>query len=294
LAAAAAFALAWGTAAAADDKNDKPPPPEQITLRTSDGVTLAATYYPARLGKKSGKDTATVILVHAYKGNRGDFDELALRLQDAGNAVMAPDLRGHGESGGPQGTLRAADFAAMARQDLEAVKRFLVEKNNAGQLNIERLGLVGVEMGATVAINWAALDWSWPVLATGKQGQDVKALALISPQWSFKGMRIDDAVAHPNIRSDLSVLIVAGRRNSKLLQAAKRLYNALARYHVTPPPEDAAEKQTLWLKTPQTSLQGMQLMDEKSLQVGEMILDFVQLRLVNPSFPWRSRNSPLE
>ena len=290
LAATAFLALAWGAAAVADDKNDPPPPPEKITLTTSDGVTLAATFYPSDLGK----DTVPVILVHAYKGSRGDFDELALKLQDAGHAVIAPDLRGHGESDGPDGTLRAADFAAMAKHDLEAVKRFLVEKNNAGQLNIERLGVVGVEMGATVAINWAALDWSWPVLATGKQGQDVKALALISPQWSFKGLKIHDAVAHPNIRGDLSVLIVAGRRSSKLLQAARRLHNALARYHFTPPPEDAAEKQTLWLKTPQTSLQGTQLMNEKSLQVNEMILNFVELRLVNPSFPWRARRTPLE
>ena len=107
-------------------------------------------------------------------------------------------------------------------------------------------------------------------------------------------MRIDDAVTHPSVRSELSVLIVAGRRNSKLLRAAKRLHNSLTRYHSTPPPEDAAEKQTLWLKTPQTSLQGTQLMNEKSLQVNEMILDFVELRLVNPSFPWAARRSPLE
>jgi alpha-beta hydrolase superfamily lysophospholipase len=291
LAATALLVPAWRSAAGADDKQNPTPPPEQVSLRTSDGVTLAATYYPSPL--KSGKDAAAVILVHANKGNRGDFAELAQKLQEAGHAVIAPDLRGHGDSSGPDGELGAADFAAMVRQDLEAVKRFLVDKNNAGQLNIERLGVVGIELGASVAINWAALDWSWPMLATGKQGQDVKALALVSPQWSYKGMRIDDAVTHPNIRRDLSVLIVAGRRNSKQLQAARRLHNALARYHSTPPRAEAAEKQTLWLKTPATSLQGTRLMDEDSLQVNDMILNFVELRLANPALPWQARTSPL-
>jgi len=285
------LAAACPVAAAADNRKDEPPPPERITLKTTDGVTLAATYYPPQLGKMSAKDTATLILLHGHGDSRADCDELALRLQAAGNTVVVPDLRGHGDSDGADGALRAADFAAMARHDLEAVKKFLLEKNNAGQLNIERLGVVGLDMGATVALNWAALDWSWPVLATGKQGQDVKALVLISPQWSYKGMGIQDAVAHPNVRADLSVLIVAGRRNAKLLRAAKRLHNALDRHHAAGP--RGADEQTLWLKTPDTSLQGAELLGEESYRVGDMILEFVEMRLVNPSFPWRARNSPL-
>lgn len=296
-----AVAVLWLTVAAAvfgsglprataDDKQEKPLPPEEVTLKASDGVSLAATFYPSR----QGKDAAAIVLMHAYRGNRGDFAALALKLQDAGHAVIAPDLRGHGESSPIDGELRPVDFAAMVRQDLEAVKRFLVDKNNAGELNIERLGVVGVEMGASLAVIWAALDWSWPVLATGKQGQDVKALALVSPEWSFRGMRINDAIAQPNVRSDLSCLIVVGQRNSKLLQEAKRLHNALARYHPTPPPGEADAKQTLWLKSPRTSLQGTQLMNEKTLKVDQMIVEFVKMRLVDPPFPWRERKSPLQ
>lgn len=283
------LALCCSSVSAADAK-DEPPPPDDVKLATSDGVTLIATYYPPFLDDdKTGKDAAVLILLHAYKGNRGDLAALARRLQKAGHAVIAPDLRGHGQSTGPHVPLSAADFAAMVRQDLEAVKSFLVDKNDAGELNIERLGVVGVEMGAEVALNWAALDWSWPVLATGKQGQDVKALVLVSPEWSYKGLRINDAVTHPGIQRNLSFLIITGRRNSKLLQEAKRLYSALGRFHATPSPDEAAEKQMLWLKTPPTSLQGQQLMDEESFLADEMILDFVTLRLVNPTLPWRQR-----
>jgi pimeloyl-ACP methyl ester carboxylesterase len=274
-------------ARAADE--DKPTPPDQVTLRTGDNVALQATYYPSKLGKKA----AAIVLLHASKGNRGDFEELSLKLQQAGHAVLAPDLRGHGDSDHSTGTLRAADYEAMINEDLEAVKRFLIVKNNAGELNIERLGVVGVEMGAVVALNWAALDWSWPMLNTGKQGQDVKAMVLVSPEWSFKGLRINEAVVDPQVRSEIALMVVAGRGSGKSLQEARRLYSAFEKYHPQPPANEAAEKQTLWLRTPQTTLQGTRLLNEKSLHVDQMILKFVELRLVKPPIPWDERRNPL-
>jgi pimeloyl-ACP methyl ester carboxylesterase len=285
----ACLAIFSGAAAAADEK-EKPPEPQEITLKTSDGLTLAATYYPSNLGK----DAVPLILLHAHKGRRTDLRELALVLQADAHAVIVPDLRGQGTSALADRELGPNDYAAMVRRDLEAVKSFLVEENNAGRLNIERLGVVGLEMGATVAINWAALDWSWPVLATGKQGQDVKGLVLISPQWSFQGLKISEAIAQDSVRSKLSVLIITGRRDSQLLAEARRLHSALARFHPAPPPDEADEKQTLWLKTPPTSLQGTALLNEKSLQVGEMIRAFVELRLVDKPFVWNERKRPLE
>ena len=95
--------------------------------------------------------------------------------------------------GGAQADLDAAkiskeDYIAMAAFDMEAVRRFLVDKNDAGELNLNKLSLVGSGMGATVAANWAVQDWSAPPLAVGKQGQDVKALVLVSPQWKYRGI----------------------------------------------------------------------------------------------------------
>jgi pimeloyl-ACP methyl ester carboxylesterase len=284
---AIALVFALSRAGVADDEKDKPLPPEEVTLKTSDGLTVSATFYPSKLGK----DAVPLILLHAEKGGRADFKDLALTLQADGHAVIAPDVR----VGAPgAGEPRPADLEAVVTRDIEAVKKFLVAKNNAGELNIERLGVVGVELGATLAVNWAALDWSWPVLATGKQGQDVKGLALVSPQWSYKGMSIAEAVGQPSVQADLAVLIVTGRRNSKLLGEAKRLHSALERHHPAPPAGKEDELQTLWLKTPSTSLQGMQLVGERSFQVGQMIREFVELRLANPPFAWSVRKSPLQ
>ncbi len=292
---ATCVASAFGGQAAQDDDKDKDKvlPPEQVTLRTTDGVTLLATFYPSKLAKSA----VPVILLHASKGTRGDFEQLALLLQRAGHAVIAPDLRGHGESAHADSVdraaeLRPADYEAMVTEDVEAVKRYLMVKNNASELNIEKLCLVGVEMGAVVAINWAAQDWSWPVLATGKQGEDVKALVLISPEWGFKGLRINDAVAHPNVRADLSVMLIAGKTGSKAMHEVKRLYSALEKYHPQPTEETATN--TLWLRTPQTSLQGTRLLNEKSMHVDQIIAKFIELRVAKLTLPWHERKNPFE
>ena len=170
-------------------------PPETVKLQTKDGVGLSSTYYPSALGQEA----APVVMLHDIKGTQGMFASLARRLQSPGNqdthpsfAVVTVDLRGHGGSAkqtSPTGQTREIDPAKLTRQDivnmgadLEAIRSFLVGKNDAEELNLNKLALFGVGMGATVAVNWAAQDWIAPPLSIGKQGQDVKALVLISPR----------------------------------------------------------------------------------------------------------------
>lgn len=274
----------------AEEQAPKVLPPEEVTLTTSDDLTLAATYYPSKLGKRA----VPVLLLHASRSNRGELAPLALKLQLAGHAVLAPDLRGHGDSSRPPdrpSDLRPEDYQDMVDVDLETVKKFLVARNNAGELNIEKLCLVGVEMGAEVAINFAASDWDWPPLATGKQGQDVKAMVLVSPEWSFKGLRIAEAVAHESVRSEISTMIIVGKGNARALAEARRLYAALERHHATTGGEGPNSRQTLWLKTPSTSLQGTRLVGEKSMKVDEMVTKFIELRLVKQPISWNERRT---
>jgi pimeloyl-ACP methyl ester carboxylesterase len=279
----------------AADEKPKLKPPEDVTLKTRDGLTLAATFYPSNLGKKA----VPVILLHASKGTRADLAALAGVLHEAGHAVLAPDLRGHGDSPLPGLSARAdgvryEDCVAMVTDDLEAAKNFLMDRHNDGELNIDRLCLVGVEMGAVVAVNFAARDWSFPVLATGKQGQDVKALVLISPQWAFKGVRINEAMVHPNVVRDLSVLVIAGKESYRAMQDAKRLHGTLARHHPEPPSELAADQQMIWLRALPTSLQGTPLVNEKTMRVDRMISQFIDARLVKINYPWVERRRPHE
>jgi pimeloyl-ACP methyl ester carboxylesterase len=287
-------ARAADPAAAQPEADEIPlPAPEDVQLRTKDGLHLHAVYYAGTQKKQS----VPIVLLHAYNGDCHDFDDLALLLQRRGHAVIAPDLRGHGESkeinrdGRSEkietASLRGPDFADMWTHDVETVKSFLIVKNNAGELNIDKLCVVGAEMGAIIAANWAQLDWSWPILSSGKQGQDVKALVMISPESNFKGMKLIDAISAPDIRSELAIMLIAGRKNSRYGEEANKLYKHFAKYHVD------KTSPTLELLRPETKPQGAKLLSEKSLGVEAAIVKFIDLMVKKP-FPWDERRSVLE
>ncbi len=286
----------------------KLPPPQTVALkRTRDGVQLSATYYPSKLEKDERKEAVPVILLHAFKGNHVDCTSLAVALQEAGCAVLVPDLRGHGQStrrllpDGQEKELETSlfnrqDFEAMASAeqdgggDVEVCKSFLMTRNNARELNIDKLCIVGAEMGATVAVNWAARDWSWPVLVgSGKQGQFVKALVLISPQWSFKGMTIAPAVGNREFISHLSWMIVVGEQESKAMGEAKRLNQALDRF--LPTFAKASGRPCVDFHPAPTTLQGAKLLTMPGM-TGD-IARFIDQQVGKSVHPWNEYKSPL-
>jgi pimeloyl-ACP methyl ester carboxylesterase len=278
------------TSHAADEEKNQPLPPEEVTLKTKDDLDLVATYYPSKLGKKA----VPVVLLHASRSNRGELDTLARKLQAAGHAVLVPDLRGHGNSQRPASELRVEDYADMVDKDLEAVKKFLVQRNNAGELNIEKLSVVGIEMGAVLTVLFAANDWSWPPLATGKQGQDVKAVVLVSPEWAYKGLRINEAITQPGMRSDVASLIIVGKGNAKQLAEARRLHTALERHHLGTVGQDGKANHAVELKAAGTSLQGTRLVNEKSMRVDDLVLKFIDAQVGQRSIAWAERRSAVE
>src|SRR5207302_455214 len=142
---------------------------------TKDGLNLHVSYYKSTLEK----DAAVVVLLHMKDGNRyvwqTEPDGFARKLQKDGFAVVTVDLRYHGENkaGGAAGNanqggagkkkgkkaqgldLKLGDFEAMAEIDMEAVKTFIYEEHQAGNLNMTKLGIVGPEMGASIAATYA-------------------------------------------------------------------------------------------------------------------------------------------
>lgn len=315
-----AMACLVGQAAEAQQSGDAPaievPDPEEIELVAADDLILKATYYPSSLGKEA----VPVVLLHAFKGERRDYRELAKYLQNLGHAVLAPDLRGHGEStrfkepeaGLPgrrpparervldasSGRMPLDEFKKMVTHDMETMKKFLMSENNSAKLNIEKLCVVGAEMGAVVALDWARLDWSWPPLAIGKQGQDVKALVLLSPTWSYRGLQIRDALALAPIRNRLAVLLLVGKGSSRDTAEAKRLYSSLQRErpkldHMDR--EERAAKQDVFYGALNTSLQGTKMLEDKNLKskIMSFIGIFIKRRLVDQDFEWKDRSRGL-
>lgn len=282
--------------------DEGPPDPESITRVTKDGVSLHFTYYGGTLKKKA----VPVIMLHGWGGQGSDYEALALRLQAAGHAAATVDLRGFGRSKTvqmPNGDVKDLDpdtFRVKALEsmvnDVETVRKFLLEKNNAGELNIEALCVIGADFSTIVAMNWAKYNWQQPVLPAYKLGQDVKAMVLLSPVSSFKGMTNRDALSHPVVKGKLATFIAAGNEDPKVFGEAKRLHSSLQSFHprVSNDPAEQKAKLDLFFVTPDTRLQGTQLLGD-GLPVMNNILGFINLRLVAKmdEMAWQDRQSPL-
>jgi dienelactone hydrolase len=226
----------------------KPPSIERVReLKTSDGVRLEMAYYPPK-----GKAIATVILVHDLNGSEKSVRRLAAGLQEAGCAVAVPDLRGHGNSKSEghdvskkkltvnqirmipaSGGGRIRNFAAI-KGDLETVRNWLQQKESEGDIDLDRLCIIGSGLGGTLAATWAVADWNWLPNTQGPQGQQVKAIILISPVWADQGISMTNALGARTrdgrdikpLLEDLPVMIIAGIKDRQSEQLFKRLKGA--------------------------------------------------------------------
>ena len=115
---------------------------------------------------KGADGAPAIILLHRYGADRSWLLNLAVKLNESTNfTVLWPDLRGHGENPPVRWTL----FGGVEGNDVSAAIEYLKTlKTNAGQAQVSRIGIYGVELGA-----YAALD-------AAKQNPDVRALALDS------------------------------------------------------------------------------------------------------------------
>lgn len=293
---------------AAPDKTDdkeKIPEPQELNITTSDGVRLALTYYPSN----RGREAIPVVLLHASKGNRTDYKYLALELQKQGFAVIAPDLRGHGDStkqkiGDTERTLSAAklpvdQYKLMVDKDMYAVKEFLWEKNNAKDLNLNKLCLIGAEMGASVAMNFTALDAvgygdsdRGPFYGPLQLGSFVKGLILLSPEVSFKGLP-QELSRFKEICDTIPVLIVVGKEDPKSNGEAERVSKIFKR-----PDPKKVEDTTYFFRPLETKLQGTKLLEPKTLPTVPWIMRFLDVRIVQTddakNWTWKKLKKPYE
>ena len=275
-------------AADAGKKKEKPPM-QPLDLVTADGVQIRAYYFPSTVGKEA----IPVIVVHEFESQAGAYAGLVRKLSDLGCAVIVPDLRGHGASR-PQATtekskvdlskMTKVDVLATITGDLEAVKKFLVLENNAERLNLNALAMVGIGEGAVIAGQWAMRDLNFPSTGTIKQGQDVKAMVLVSPRRSHKGVSLEDALNDP-LLATLPFLIVVGNE-SPHLGDAERLVKKLetAKKRIT-----RGEPVGLTLSPVKSSLTGKQLVSDVPDTVTKIAAFLDQLVKNAPRIPWVER-----
>lgn len=226
--------------------NPAQPETKRLALETSDGVALAAWFYPK---PEEATEQGTVMLVHDLGGSHRTVEPLALALQKAGYAVVAPDLRGHGESplktlpppgaGGDQSkALKKNDLESMAATsggrvrnqasvygDLECVHAWITSEAEKGMLAMRPLFVIGSGLGGTVAATWTAADALWPPVVSGPQGGQIAGLVLVSPVYAARGFSVAPALQSDVLRRSLPLLIIDGttdRDGVKIFDQIKR------------------------------------------------------------------------
>lgn len=133
--------------------------PRPVSFPAADGMRLVADYYPPPVTNRLA--VPMVILLHGAGSDRGVWSGCVASLHDAGFAVLAPDLRGHGDSATTETRQAAADgdpelFRRM-QEDLRGAYDWLAQQP---ELDRARFALVGVGVGCSVALQYAAKDRS--------------------------------------------------------------------------------------------------------------------------------------
>ncbi|MEL6272227.1 MAG: alpha/beta fold hydrolase [Chloroflexota bacterium] len=121
----------------------QPTEAQPVTIEADDGLTLHADYYPP-----SSSGSPAVLLLHQLYTNRTSWDDFIPALQAEGYAVLAPDLRGYGQTRGNIGWREAQHDTLLWLDWLRAQ-----EGVDSG-----RVAIVGSSMGANLAVIGCADD----------------------------------------------------------------------------------------------------------------------------------------
>ena len=166
-----------------------------VSIIAPDGTTLAAMFYEA-----SPRPAPAVVLVHMLGRSKDEWRVVADRLEGAGIAALAIDLRGHGRSGG-----NGSALSAMV-DDVRAGLSWLAAHPS---VRPEALGVVGASLGANL-VGIAAADTP-----------AVRAIAMISPSLDYRGLRLDAGVMRK--LGDRPVWLAASTEDPYALRTIKEL-----------------------------------------------------------------------
>jgi pimeloyl-ACP methyl ester carboxylesterase len=171
----------WGAAAllhpARRPVAGAPALPHRDFTVVSDGATLRGWIFPARSQARS----AAVLYLHGAGDNRESGVWIAERLVRAGHDVVLYDGRAHGESTGD-----ACTYGFYEKRDLSRV---------LDGLGIDRAVVIGVSLGAAVALQAAAEDPRIVAAVAVATFSDLEAVARERAPWFASEGQIREALA---------------------------------------------------------------------------------------------------
>ncbi|MFC1755037.1 alpha/beta hydrolase, partial [Thermoproteota archaeon] len=161
---------------------EKPYFSEDISFSASDGITISATWYTP---KETESPFKTVILIHQYDGDRHEWDPFITDFINRGYATLAYDIRGFGKS---ENVPKSDEYYDTLLADVEGVIAYL---NSRIDVNSDRIGVVGAQLGGTIAYSASGyLD-------------EVKVSVAISPASDIGSLIIGEGVDNFNPHSIL-------------------------------------------------------------------------------------------
>lgn len=148
---------------------------KKVNFITKDGVNIVGNYYFNKEAKFAG------ILIHQRPLTKESLNNLAKFLNKEGYAVLAIDLRGHGESQESIfGKLNYNKFTPQEEKesikDIEAASLFL-EKEGFSK---EKQFLVGASIGANLSFQFLS------------ENPQIKGVILISPGLNYRGIILEN------------------------------------------------------------------------------------------------------
>lgn len=221
------FGLAFLTSIVRADDNPQSAPEakriancQSVALRADDGFRLFADFC---LPQDTSQPAPIAILLHPFRANRTTWEPLVPALRQAGFAIMALDLRGHGESSTTESAERVesgdAELLLEMQADLRAAYTWLSKRSDVDRA---RITIIGSGSGCGVALQYAAMDRS------------VDAVVCLSPELDFLGLKPEQDIKQIQGRRILLISSLADREACDKLErlsdiARKQLLSGTAR-----------------------------------------------------------------
>ncbi len=169
--------------------------PGRVMIEAADGLALAGTYaVPA----DAPQPWPGVLLLHMLGSDRSAWEAVTGDLTAAGYAVLALDMRGHGETGGDLNW-------DLARDDLQRAWAFL---SGLPEVDEGRTAVVGASIGANMA------------LITGAAEPAIRTVVLLSPGLDYRGVATEPAMAAFGARP---VLLATSEGDTYAADSSRRL-----------------------------------------------------------------------
>ncbi len=181
---------------------------EKIEFKTSDGWVIVGSYLAPPT-----KPAPVLILLHMYGRTRYTWRTVAKTWNEMGFAVLAIDLRGHGESTTRDGkslTYRqftAKEFAAMENDVKGAIDFLLQEKG--GDIDKDRIFVIGASIGANTALRAGCID------------ERIRAIVLLSPGFAYHVPISEDLM---KCYGERPVLFIAAKGDAEAYVTCEKLY----------------------------------------------------------------------